>query len=154
MRRAVDRRKRALCTGSGARSGIQINAKGKDNNMSKSNKHEAKTPSVVIDWQPDGFHAVYADPNVKVYARCSYIPDDLHYRYFPISIPAGWLDVLAGYDGDGSISDLRARAMGDHFIRFVVTDNDLKPGDDVARPRRSNSGKKLGDARKIKTTRH
>ena len=74
-------------------------------------------PCVVIDFDEKGNHCVYADPGTVVFDRCAHMPDDVLYRYSPPAIPDGWLDRPAGFLGDGSAAEQRARA----FVEAVLT---------------------------------
>jgi hypothetical protein len=67
-----------------------------------------KSPCVVIDYDAQGNTTVYADRGVLVYSRSAHIPEDALYRYAPHPIPDGWLDVPAGYLGDGSEAEKSA----------------------------------------------
>ena len=85
----------------------------------KHRPHEAKsTPRVVIDWQPNGSHRVYADAGVIVYAHSAHTPDDQLYRYTPEAVPEDWLKEEAGFRGDGSKAEQRLHSLLLQFVDF------------------------------------
>ena len=72
---------------------------------------------VIIDMQPDGGFAIYADPDVQVICRCAHHPEDRLVRVDQHPIPEHWPDGPVGSVGDGSVADLLAEIVADWSAR-------------------------------------